>query len=157
MSTDFVHTTYIRTTPEELWRALTDPAFTARYWGASLTSDWTVGASVSWEYAGATMADPRQVVLAADPPRLLSYTWHAITPSFREVVGGDPAELDAIAAEELSRVTFEIEPLEARVRLTVTHGGFAEDSSLRAGISQGWPEIVASLKSLLETGEPLAR
>jgi DNA-binding transcriptional ArsR family regulator/uncharacterized protein YndB with AHSA1/START domain len=157
MSTDFVYTTYIRTTPEELWRALAEPAFTARYWGASLTSDWTVGSPVSWEFAGATMADPAQVVLAADPPRLLSYTWHAVTPEFREAVGGDPAEWDVAAAEPLSRVTFEIEPGDGQVRLTVTHGGFADGSIIRPGVGEGWPVILASLKSLLETGEPLAR
>lgn len=156
MSTDFVYTTYIRTTPEDLWEALTAPAFTRRYWGVALTSDWAVGSLVSWEYAGATMADPRQVVVASEPPRLLSYLWHAVTPEFREAVGGDAAEWDAAAAEELSRVTFEIEPGEGQVRLTVTHGGFAEDSVIREGVGQGWPQILASLKSLLETGEPLA-
>lgn len=154
--TDFVYTTYVRTTPEELWQALTDPAFTERYWGVALTSDWAVGSAVSWQYAGATMADPRQVVLASEPPRLLSYLWHAVTPDFVAAVGGDAAEWDAAAAEPLSRVTFEIEPGEGQVRLTVTHGGFADDSVIRPGVGQGWPQILASLKSLLETGEPLA-
>lgn len=156
VSTDFVYTTYIRTTPEELWRALTDPAFTERYWGVALTSDWAVGSAVSWLYAGATMADPRQVVLVSEPPHRLSYLWHAVTPDFVAAVGGDAAAWDAAAAEPLSRVTFEIEPGEGQVRLTVTHGGFVEGSVIRPGVGQGWPQILASLKSLLETGEPLA-
>ena len=152
----FVHTTYIRTTPERLWQALTEPAFTKRYWGAELTSDWQVGSPVTWRYAGATMADERQVVVESDPPRRLSYYWHAITPEFVAAVGGDDDEWDAARAEPLSLATFDLEPVGETVRLRVTHGGFADGSVILPGISEGWPEILASLKSLLETGEPLA-
>ena len=152
---DFVYTTYIRTTPEQLWQALTDPAFTCRYWGVELVSDWAVGSTVTWSFAGATMAEPEQVVLESDPPRRLAYRWHAITDDFGRAIDADPAELAALAAEPLSTVTFEIEKRGEMVRLTVTHGGFEEGSRLREGISVGWPEIVSSLKSLLETGEPL--
>jgi len=156
--TDFVYTTYIKTTAEALWTALTDPAFTSRYWGVELTSDWAVGAPVSWAFAGITMADPRQQVLAADPPRRLSYTWHAITDEFRALMPADEAELVArMATEPLSHVTFEIEEAGESVRLTVTHGGFEPGSEIRDGISGGWPEILSSLKTLLETGEPLPR
>lgn len=152
---DFVYTTYIRTTPEQLWQALTDPAFTTRYWGVALTSDWTVDAPVTWEFAGATMADPRQRVLAAEPPYRLSFTWHAITEEFGRAIDADPEVLAAFAAEPLSHVSFEIEPQGEQVRLTVTHGGFEDGSQIREGISGGWPQILASLKTLLETGEPL--
>jgi DNA-binding transcriptional ArsR family regulator/uncharacterized protein YndB with AHSA1/START domain len=152
---EFVHTTYIRTTPEQLWQALTDPAFTKRYWGVELASDWAVGSLVTWRYAGATMADEQQVVVEADPPRRLSYYWHAITPEFIAAIDGDDEEWAAATAERRSLVTFDLEPAGETVRLRVTHGGFAEGSVILPGISEGWPEILASLKTLLETGEPL--
>ena len=152
---DFVYTTYIRTTPEQLWQALTDPAFTRRYWGVELTSDWQVGSHVAWSFAGATMAEPEQVVLVSEPPHRLSYTWHAITEDFGRAIEADPTEIAALAAEPLSRVTFEIEQQGELVKLTVVHAGFEEGSRLREGVSNGWPQILASLKTLLETGEPL--
>jgi DNA-binding transcriptional ArsR family regulator/uncharacterized protein YndB with AHSA1/START domain len=152
---DFVYTTYIRTTPEALWRALTEPAFTSRYWGVELTSDWQVGSTVTWAFAGATMADPAQRVLVADPPYRLSFTWHAITEEFGRAVDADPEVLAAFAAEPLSHVLFEIEQVGEQVKLTVTHGGFEDGSQIREGVSGGWPQILASLKTLLETGEPL--
>lgn len=152
---DFVYTTYIRTTPAQLWQALTEPAFTSRYWGVELTSDWEVGSTVAWAFAGATMAEPEQVVLESQPPYRLSYTWHAITEEFGRAIEADRAELAQLAAEPLSRVTFEIEERGELVRLTVTHGGFEEGSRIREGVSGGWPEILSSLKTLLETGAPL--
>src|SRR5919204_926117 len=69
----FVYTTYIRTTPERLWQALTDPAFTSRYWGATFETDWQPGSTMRWELFGVTIDDPEQVVVEADPPRRLSY------------------------------------------------------------------------------------
>jgi uncharacterized protein YndB with AHSA1/START domain/DNA-binding transcriptional ArsR family regulator len=154
-ATEFVYTTYIKTTPERLWQAIIDPAFTSRYWGVELTSDWTVGAAVTWQFAGVTMAHPDQVVLLSEPPRRLCFTWHSITPEFRAAVGGDEAELAAMAAEPLSNVTFDLEPAGDSVKLTVTHAGFEPGSAVLAGVTQGWPGVIASLKSLLETGEPL--
>src|SRR5699024_1182662 len=75
--TEFVYVTYIGTTPERLWRALTEPAFTRIYWSAALKSDWTVGAKVLWQHEpGEAFEDLGQVVLEFDPPRRLSYTWH---------------------------------------------------------------------------------
>jgi DNA-binding transcriptional ArsR family regulator/uncharacterized protein YndB with AHSA1/START domain len=154
--TEFVYTTYIRTTPEQLWQALTEPAFTVRYWGVELTSDWNVGSTITWEYKGVTMADPTQTVLVADVNRRLAYTWHSITPEFGELIGSSPQEVAALAAEKRSTVSFEIEPMGELVKLTVTHGGFEPGSTMLAGISEGWPTILASLKTLLETGAPLA-
>lgn len=155
-ATEFVYTTYIRTTPEQLWQAITDPKFTSRYWGVELTSDWNVGSTVTWEYKGVTMADPSQTVLVADVNRRLAYTWHAITPEFGALIGSDAEEVAALAAERRSNVIFEIEPMGELVKLTVTHGGFEPGSTVLAGVTDGWPTILASLKSLLETGEPLA-
>ena len=76
----FVYTTYIRTTPERLWQALTDPAFTKRYWGATFQTDWKPGSEMTWEMFGVTIADPDQVVLESDPYHRLSYSWHTFTP-----------------------------------------------------------------------------
>lgn len=155
-ATEFVYTTYIKTTPEQLWQAITDPKFTRRYWGVELTSDWKVGSTVTWEYKGVTMADPAQTVLVADVNRRLAYTWHTITPEFGELIGSSPEEVAALAAEQRSNVSFEIEPMGELVKLTVTHGGFEGGSTILPGISEGWPTILASLKTLLETGAPLA-
>ncbi|MEO5899903.1 MAG: metalloregulator ArsR/SmtB family transcription factor [Ilumatobacteraceae bacterium] len=152
---DFVYTTYIKTRPEQLWQAITDPTFTRRYWGVALTSTWEVGDLVTWEFAGATMADPAQIVLESAPPHRLSYRWHAITPEFAAAINVSGDELTALQAEGLSNVTFDIEQIGEMVKLTVIHGGFAPGSVIRTGISDGWPTILASLKTLLETGEPL--
>lgn len=155
MSEEFVYTTYIKTTPERLWQALTDPAFTERYWGVTFETDWAVGSEMGWKMFGVTVADPKQVVLEADPPRRLSYTWHLMTAEFGEAAGL-PAETMAKAAEEpLSKVTYEIEQLGELVKLTVVHDGFEPGSAVRASVSEGWPALLASLKTLLETGEAL--
>lgn len=153
--TEFVYTAWIRTAPEPLWEALTTPEFTERYWGVRLTSDWTVGSTVTWEFAGVTMADEEQVVLASDPPRRLAYTWHTITDDFAAAIEADPASVAALRREPRSRVTFDIEQRGEQCRLVVTHADLEVGGQLLEGISGGWPEIVSSLKSLLETGEPL--
>ena len=152
---DFVYTTYIKTTPERLWQALIDPAFTKRYWGASFESDWEVGSTMTWEEKGVKTADPEQVILESDPPRRLSYTWHTFTPEWAEVHGVSEEVFERLVKEPRSKVTFEIEPQERNVKLTVTHSGFEPDSTLRGMISEGWPELIADLKTLLETGETM--
>jgi uncharacterized protein YndB with AHSA1/START domain len=157
MDNSFVYTTYIDTTPERLWVALTDPAFTGRYWGVGLESDWRAGSTITWRLKDVTIADDEQVVLVSDPPRRLSYTWHTVTPEFIAAFGGDDPEFTkAASAEGRSTVTFDIEPVGGLVKLTVTHDGFDRGSVILAGISEGWPPILASLKTMLETGEPLA-
>jgi uncharacterized protein YndB with AHSA1/START domain/DNA-binding transcriptional ArsR family regulator len=158
-STEFVYTTYIRTTPERLWQALTDPAFTRHYWGVGLASDWQVGSTVTWEQNGVVIADAAQVVLEAEPPRRLAYTWHTFTPEFAEAVGLSDEVFERIAAEPRSKVTFEIEPVGQRadqmVKLTVRHDDFEPGSTVRQMVGEGWPELLSSLKTLLETGAPL--
>jgi len=153
---EFVYTTYIKTTPEQLWQALTDPAFTRRYWGASFTSDWETGSSMTWEYSGVTIADPAQVVLESDPYRRLAYTWQTVTPEFAKVVGFSDEYFEKVAAERRSKVSFDIEPIGGGVKLTVVHADFDPGSAMLESISKGWPLILASLKTLLETGEPLS-
>ena len=158
--TEFVYVTYIRTTPEQLWRALTDPAFTHRYWGAGLVSDWKPGSRVLWQ--DAPDAEPRdmdQVVLEADPYRRLSYTWHNYQPEHAEFFGWSGEYFAGLVKEKRSKVTFELEPHGATVKLTVIHDGFQADTEMLQAVSGrkkesgGWPEIIANLKTLLETGE----
>ncbi|MFD3520969.1 ArsR/SmtB family transcription factor [Streptomyces sp. NPDC058653] len=153
--TAFVYRTYIRTTPEKLWRALTDPAFTTRYWGVTFESEWRAGSEMSWEQFGVRITDPEQVVLESEPYRRLSYTWHTMTPEFAEATGLGEEYLARAAAEARSRVTFEIEPLGSMVRLTVIHDGFRPGSTILSSVSEGWPALLSSLKTMLETGEPL--
>jgi uncharacterized protein YndB with AHSA1/START domain/DNA-binding transcriptional ArsR family regulator len=152
---EFVYTTYINTTPERLWQALTDPAFTRRYWGATFETDWTAGSPMVWEENGNRTADPAQTVLEADPCRRLSYTWHTFTPEWAKSAGVTDEVLARISAERRSKVTFTIEPRGEMVKLTVVHDDFDPDSTVLQMISEGWPELLASLKTLLETGHPL--
>ena len=149
----FVYTTYIHTTPEQLWLALTDPAFTRRYFDTEFETDWKAGSPVVWHHHGIEIAHPEQVVLEADPPRRLSYTWHTFTPEWAHSVDVDDELLARIAAEPRSRVTFQIEPGDELVKLTVIHEGFEHGSAVLELVNQGWPRLLAELKTLLETGE----
>ncbi|WP_166345596.1 ArsR/SmtB family transcription factor [Phytoactinopolyspora limicola] len=153
--TEFVYTTYIKTTPERLWQALTDPTFTRRYWGLEFVTDWTPGAPMSWKDGDVTLSDAEQVVLAAEPPHRLSYTWHAVTPEWAAAHNISDELRDTLASERRSKVTFEIEPLGATVKLTVIHDDFEPGSTMREMVSTGWPELISGLKTLLETGQPL--
>ncbi|MBB3663168.1 MULTISPECIES: ArsR/SmtB family transcription factor [Prauserella salsuginis group] len=157
----FVYTTYIRTTPEKLWQALTDPAFTRRYWGVEFETDWRPGSPMVWQEGGSRTEDPAQQVVEAEPYRTLSYTWHTPTPEWAASVGIGEDVRAELAAESRSTVTFEIESRGdpdgrgEKVRLTVTHDGFPDGSTMRQMVSQGWPELVADLKTLLEADEPI--
>jgi uncharacterized protein YndB with AHSA1/START domain/DNA-binding transcriptional ArsR family regulator len=153
---EFVYSTYIKTTPEQLWQALTDPAFTQRYWGATFVSDWRAGSPMTWEYGGVTIADPAQVVLESEPYRKLAYTWQTVTPEFAATVGFSDEHLAEVAAERRSKVSFEIEPHGQVIKLTVIHDDFDPGSKMLESVSGGWPVILASLKTLLETGEVLS-
>lgn len=151
----FVYTTYIRTTPERLWQALTEPAFTERYWSTTIDSDWTPGATMTWHTRGLAIADPEQVVVESEPYRRLSYTWHTFTPEWADAMSlGDDAR-NRLNAERRSTVTFELEPLGDQVRLRVIHDDLEPDGLLGSLVSEGWPRVVANLKTLLETGETL--
>ncbi len=138
----FVYRTYIKTTPEKLWDALTSPAFTRQYWfGIDVVSDWKVGSPLKYVKNGETMVDGK--VLAFDRPKLLSYTFHQSS--------GDSS------SEPPTKVTIELEPElgTETVRLTVTHTDFVDNSKHRPSISEGWPAVLSNLKSLLETGKTL--
>jgi uncharacterized protein YndB with AHSA1/START domain len=138
---EFVYTTYIKTTPDRLWHALTDREFTLSYWfGCSLHSDWKVGSSMQMHKDGKVVNEC--VILESDPPRRLVYSWLSV--------------FDAeMIKERPSRVTFVLEPENNAVKLTVTHEGFADGSKTLPSISGGWPLVLSSLKSILETGKPL--
>lgn len=136
---EFVYTTYIETTPEKLWEALTSSEFSKRYWfGTEVRSDWKVGSPFALVTDGKT-SDTGEI-LEADRPRRLSYTFkHQLFEEMRD--------------EPATRVVFIIEPLGNIVKLTVTHDGFVEGSKLLDAVSNGWPAILSGLKSLLETGK----
>lgn len=152
---EFVYRTYINTTPERLWQALTDPGFTRRYWGVAFESEWTPGSTMVWEERGNRTTHPDQVVLEYEPHRRLSYTWHTFTPEWAESVGVSEQLRAQLASERRSKVTFEIEPVDGMVKLTVVHDGFDPGSTVLEMIGEGWPRLLSGLKSLLETGETL--
>jgi len=111
---------------------------------------------MTWDNHGVVLTDPEQVVIESDPFRRLSYTWHSFTPELASRFGWDDAFLAQIAGEPRSTVTFEIEPAgDGVVKLTVIHDGFAPGSTVAEMLSAGWPAVIASLKTLLETGDPL--
>ncbi|HET6160508.1 MAG TPA: SRPBCC family protein [Dongiaceae bacterium] len=141
----FVYVTYIAATPAEVWRALTDGSMTQQYWyGRRVESDWKVGSSVTFWYktADGEAASDRGIVLESEPPRHVSYTFHV-------------EFIDELRDEHPSRVTFDLEPVGEETKLTLNHDEFERKSKVLEGCRSGWPAILSSLKSLLETGEPL--
>ena len=134
---EFVYVIYIHATPEKIWQALIDPEMTREFWGRHRNaSDWKPGSA--WQhqnYDDASDISVAGTVVESDPPRRLVLTW------------APPDSTD------VSRVTFEIEDFMGSAKLTVTHRELSEEA-LR-GISEGWPAVLSSLKSLLETGASL--
>ena len=138
----FVYVTYIRTTPEKLWEALTKSEFTQRYWRETkFESAWKKGAP--WRAVnpeGTTIVSGE--ILEIDPPRKLVMSWRSEkSPEQR--------------AEGYARATYELEQEGDSVKLTILHEFDKPDSKVMQAVSNGWPLVLASLKSLLETGEPL--
>ncbi|MGF6311579.1 uncharacterized protein YndB with AHSA1/START domain [Bradyrhizobium sp. i1.8.4] len=135
---DYVYVTYIETTAEKLWHALTDRDFTERFWfGYRVSSDWKVGSPFHFTKDGSRSVQGE--VLIADPPNRLAYSWDVVK--------------QGVEREQVSRVTFDVEPFGSVVKLTVTHDNLGP-KTLR-DISGGWPMVIASLKSFLETGREL--
>ncbi len=135
----FVYVTYIRTTPERLWSALTSEEFAQQYWrGASPEAEWKVGGSWKLMFPDGRVADAGEIV-AFEPSKRLGIRWrNEWKPEFK--------------AEGWSLCTMEIEPVDDAVKLTVTHSIEREASKLIDAVSGGWPQILSNLKSLLETG-----
>jgi uncharacterized protein YndB with AHSA1/START domain len=138
----FVYVTYIRTTTQKLWQALIDPEFTRRYWVETWQeSDWKPGASWRLMIPDGRIGDSGEI-LEIEPERRLVLTWrNEFKPEMRE--------------EGYSRMTMELEQQGEAVKLTVIHEMDKPDSKLIDAVSNGWPMLLASLKSLLETGESL--
>ncbi len=159
----FVYTTYIAAPAERVWAALTTPEFTRQYWGGvALHSEWKAGSPVLWQDApDQPLIDRGDVVLESEPPWRLSYTWHSFQPEHQAYFGWSDEEFAQRAKEPRSKVTFVIAEAPGAVKLTLVHDGFDEDSQMHAAISGnldgsgGWPELLSSLKTLLETGQPL--
>ena len=153
----FVYVTYIETTPEKLWQALTDAAFTLQYWGIGLQSDWQVGSPVLLQWGpGQDFVDIGQVVLEADPPRRLSYRWHNYQAEHRQYFDWTDEQFAELIKEPQSKVTFELEPEGSFVKLTLIHDDFVPDSEMYRGTKDGWPAILSNLKTLLETGKTMS-
>ena len=149
-SADFVYTTYIKTTPERLWQAITDPAFSQRFMGHAISSDWKKGSTYIWEDRSLKIEHPEQVILESDPYRRLAFTFHTFVPELTEL-GLDDETIAKAAAEKRSKVSFDIEPADdGQVKLTVIHGDFEPNSTVRELISGGWPWKLSNLKTALE-------
>lgn len=138
----FVYVTYIRTTPDKLWEALTAPEFTRRYWSQTWQdSDWKPGSDWKLMIPDGRVGDSGKI-LEIEPGRKLSVSW-------------ENQFMPELKAEGHSTLTWEIEPMGEMVKLTLVHEMDRPVSKLIQAVSGGWPMILASVKSLLETGEPL--
>ena len=137
----YVYVTYIRSTREKVFQALTDGAITREYWfGHRIESDWKVGGPLRF-YNGADALVHDDTVLAYDPPSTLSYGWKPLMKGFED--------------ETESRVTFTLEQVGEHVKLTMLHDQMMPGGKMLGAVSVGWPGVIASLKSLLETGKAL--
>lgn len=139
-TTTFVYVTYIRSTPQKVFDAITRPEIARRWWGHENVSDWQPGSA--WQHVRAN--DTRTVnvvgkVVESVPSSRLVISW------------ASPSRADDPAA--YSRVSFDVEPYDGMVRLTVTHDELEPGSGMDKGVRHGWPIVLSSLKSLLETGE----
>ena len=138
----FVYVTYIRTTPEKLWKALIEPEFTRKFWhDTTQESEWKPGAPWKILTPDGRVADSGEVI-EIKPRRRLVLKWrHELGPELK--------------AEGYSRLTYQLEKEGNSVKLTIIHEIEKEGSKFIEAVSSGWPHILASLKSLLETGESL--
>lgn len=139
----FVYVILIRTTPDKLWDALTKPEFTRTYWaGTTQQSEWKKGSSWKVLTPDGRVWDTGEIV-EVDRPRRLVLTWR--NEHFPEM-----------QAEGYTRLTYELEASGNEVKLTLTHESDVDRSKLIEAVATGWPSVLSSLKSLLETGESLA-
>ena len=138
--TRFVYVTFIRTTPDRLWSALTTPTFVKQFWfGMTIETEWKAGSPWKLLFPDGRVADAGEIA-AFEPPTRFVIKWrNEWKPELK--------------AEGFSHCTFELEPLDGVVKLSVTHEIGIADSKLIQAVSGGWPQILSNLKSLLETGE----
>ena len=138
----FLYVTFIRTTPEKLWTALTAPEFQKQYWyGMHQESDWKPGSPWQMVFEDGRTADAGEI-LEADPPRRVVFRWRN---EFRP----------ELKAEGAAICVYDLEPVGEAVKLTVTHTIEHENSQFIQAVSGGWPQILSNLKTLLETGTAL--
>lgn len=140
----FVYVLYIRTTAEKLWEALIKPEFTKKYWGIEHQTDWTPGSSWQMVFPDGLVADTGEIIEFDKPKRLVLKWRNEFKPELK--------------SEGYSRATIEIEAtdvVKGSVKLTVTHEMDLPQSKFIEAVTNGWPAVLASLKSLLETGEAL--
>jgi uncharacterized protein YndB with AHSA1/START domain len=138
----FVYVAYIRTTPEKLWQALTEPEFTRQFWmGTTQESEWTPGSSWCIKFSDGSVADSGEI-LEIDPPKKLVLKWR--NEMFPEMT-----------AEGYSRMTYTLEQKDENVKLSLTHVMEKSESKFIQAVSNGWPIILSSLKSMLETGKSI--
>jgi uncharacterized protein YndB with AHSA1/START domain len=135
----FAYVTFIKTTPEQLWSALTAPDFTKQYWfGMHHETDWKAGSAWRLIFSDGRVADTGEII-EIDPPKRLVLKWrNEFKPELR--------------AEGYSLCTLELEAIGGAVKLTITHALDRPDSKFIEAVSGGWPRILSNLKSLLETG-----
>lgn len=140
----FVYVTFIRTTPERLWSALTTAEFMKQYWfGVHAETDWKPGSAWKLVFADGRIADTGEV-LECDAPKRIVLKWrNEFMPELK--------------AEGYSRCVMELEPAGDAVKLTITHSMERAQSEFIEKVSGGWPRILSNLKSLLETGEVVLR
>lgn len=137
----FVYVTYIAASPDKVWAALTKPELSEQFWfGYRVQADGGKGGRMTAHNPAGRLAhdDP---IIESDPPRKLVYGWK---PLYRDLPDERP-----------SRVTFTLEPFKGQTRLTIVHDEFDEGSKMFEMISAGWPAVLSSLKSFLETGKGL--
>ena len=139
-NSSFVYVTFIRTTPEKLWSALTTPDLMKKYWfGMHQEADWKTGAAWRLVFPDGRVADTGEIVEVTPPTRLVIKWRNEFKPELK--------------SEGYSRCVIELEPTGGAVKLTVTHVMDCAGSKLIEAVSGGWPRILSNLKSLLETGE----
>lgn len=138
----FVYSIVIRTTPEKLWDAITKPEFTRQYWCEGVhETTWEPGSPWRLRLADGRVADSGEVLEIEKPKRIVLKWRNEFVPAMR--------------TEGYSRCTIDLEPVGDAVKLTITHEADAKDANLIEGVSQGWPSLLSSLKSFVETGEAL--
>jgi uncharacterized protein YndB with AHSA1/START domain len=138
----FIYVTYISAAPGKVFKALTDPKMTKKYWQHENVSDWKPGSR--WEHRDTgkdRSLDLVGKVIEYAPPRRIVLSWASPEDEARE--------------DKYSRVALDIEPYHGVTRLTVTHVGLKPGSEMLKGIMEGWPMVLSSLKSLMETGHAL--
>ena len=135
----FVYVTYIKTTVDKAWEAVTDPRFMREYWGyVTIESEWKKGSPWKMVRANGTITDAGEVLEIEKPRRIVMRWEHQMNPELK--------------AEGPTRCTIELEPKGDAVKMTITHESERPNSKVISAVSGGWPMIVSNLKSLLETG-----